>query len=101
MLKYETCTRHLPHTSPSLSEEQFDTALQRFRDVVGDKWVLSEVAEAETIISLTAPIPDGGAGVDIADLAISEAWTTTDQGQVLKRWKELLAGGPQSCCGGR
>ena len=45
----------------------------------------------ETIISLTAPIPDGGAGLDIADLAISESWTTTDQGQVLKRWKELLA----------
>ncbi|MFW0786119.1 hypothetical protein AAFP35_16545 [Gordonia sp. CPCC 206044] len=44
----------------------------------------------ETINSLCAPIADGGAGLDLADLAIAEAWTTTDQGVVLKRWKEIL-----------
>lgn len=45
----------------------------------------------ETIKSLCAPITDGGAGLDLADLAIAEAWTTTQQGVALKRWKEILA----------
>lgn len=46
-------TRTLP---PGLSEEQFDTALARFREVVGDKWVLSSTEELE---KLQGPLSGG------------------------------------------
>lgn len=60
-------------------------------DRESDTWV-----STQTLISLTQPIVDGGAGLDLADLGITEAWTTEHQGQVLKRWKEILANARKS-----
>ena len=48
-------TRTLP---PGVSDERFDAALQRFRDVVGDKWVLSTADELE---AFRDPYPVGAA----------------------------------------
>lgn len=45
----------------------------------------------ETLTSLTADIASGGAGLEISDLAIDEAWITDKQGMALKSWKETLA----------
>ncbi|GAB20248.1 hypothetical protein GOEFS_108_00080 [Gordonia effusa NBRC 100432] len=55
------------------------------RDV--DTWVTTE-----TLISLTAPVDAGGAGLDLVDLGITECWITEHQGLVLKRWKEIIHG---------
>ena len=70
-------TRTLP---PGVPEERFDTALQRFRDVVGDKWVMSEVAELE---SFRDPYPVGAEEAFIPSAVISPE--TTEQVQDIVR----------------
>lgn len=62
-------TRILP---PGLNEQQFDTALQRFRDVVGGKWVLSDAAE---LAAFQDPYPVGAEPNYLPSAVVSPAST--------------------------
>lgn len=62
-------TRILP---PGLNEQQFDTALQRFRDVVGDKWVLSDAAD---LAAFQDPYPVGAEPNYLPSAVVSPAST--------------------------
>lgn len=45
---------------------------------------------AVSLDGLRAPVADGGAGLDLTDLAISEAWIYPHQGRALDKWAALL-----------
>ena len=70
-------TRTLP---PGLSEEQFDTTLARFREVVGDKWVLSSAEELE---SFKDPYPVGASEAYVPSAVVSPE--STEQVQAVVR----------------
>jgi 4-cresol dehydrogenase (hydroxylating) len=70
-------TRTLP---PGVTEQDFDTALARFREVVGDKWVLSLEHE---LLSFRDPYPVGADAAGIPSAVISPE--TTEQVQQIVR----------------
>lgn len=53
------------------------------RDV--QTWVTTE-----SLRTLTESVASGGAGLELDDLGIDEAWLFEHQGLVLRRWKEML-----------
>ena len=70
-------TRTLP---PGVSDERFDAALQRFRDIVGDKWVLSTADELE---AFRDPYPVGAAEANMPSAVVSPE--STEQVQDIVR----------------
>ncbi len=45
---------------------------------------------AVSLDGLRSPVADGGAGLDLDDLALSEAWIYPHQARVLDKWAEVL-----------
>lgn len=70
-------TRTLP---PGVSDERFDAALRRFRDIVGDKWVLSTADELE---AFRDPYPVGAAEANMPSAVVSPE--STEQVQDIVR----------------
>ncbi len=64
---------------PGVSEQDFDAALARFRDLLGDKWVLSTADELE---AFRDPYPVGAAEANMPSAVVSPESTEQVQGIV-------------------
>lgn len=75
---------HLPDKLPPLLPVMDPTRTDPNRPV--DTWVTGI-----SIDHLQAPVSDGGAGLDLDDLGLSEAWIWPEEGRALEAWKKALA----------
>jgi hypothetical protein len=55
-----------------------------------DDQAVSTWVTTVSLEGLTSPVVDGGAGLDVDDLAISEAWIYAEQGRALESWAATL-----------
>lgn len=77
---------------PAASEVNADPRLpvllppmQRDLDKRHDAWITTE-----SLMTLTNPVPDGGGGIDLIDIDISEAFVYPNEGRILEAWAKRL-----------